>query len=143
MTNLNQLRNRSGQSGFTLIELLIVVAIIGILAAIAVPSYQAYTQKAKFAANVSPIAGLKTSIEVCYSQQGTFADCDTAGTNGVAPIPTLPYESTGAAITANTAEITFTANAAAGGYNYALTPSLINGVITWSQAGSCAAAGVC
>lgn len=58
------------QKGFTLIELMIVVAIIGILAAVAIPSYSNYTNKAKFSEVVLSTSGMKTAIEVC-AQEGS------------------------------------------------------------------------
>jgi type IV pilus assembly protein PilA len=56
------------QQGFTLIELMIVVAIIGILAAIAVPAYQDYTIKSKVSEAASLMSATKTAIEVAYSE---------------------------------------------------------------------------
>ena len=59
---------RKVQQGFTLIELMIVVAIIGILAAIAIPQYQDYTIKSQFAGAYSEIASVKTAFEDAVSQ---------------------------------------------------------------------------
>ena len=67
----------NAQKGFTLIELMIVIAIIGILAAIAIPAYQDYTIKAKWATNVSDIEGVKSAIKNCMSlsaNDGTKCD---------------------------------------------------------------------
>lgn len=61
------------QKGFTLIELMIVVAIIGILAAVAIPAYQDYTAKAQAAEAFSLIDGLKTPLAEGLSQDGTWA----------------------------------------------------------------------
>ncbi len=79
---MQTLQHRTGQAGFTLIELLIVVAIIGILAAIAVPAYQNYTNKAKFSEVINATQPFKLGVEVCYQSTGDINQCD-AGSNGV------------------------------------------------------------
>ena len=70
------------QSGFTLIELMIVVAIIGILAAIAIPQYADYTQRTKLAGAVAGVATFKTTIALCIQDLGTLTGC-TAASNGI------------------------------------------------------------
>lgn len=60
------------QKGFTLIELMIVVAIIGILAAVAIPAYQDYTIRAQVSEGLSLASGAKTALAEFYNQKGTF-----------------------------------------------------------------------
>ena len=65
------------QKGFTLIELMIVVAIIGILAAIAVPAYQDYTIKSKVSETASLMAATKTALEVAFSEGNLIDEIGT------------------------------------------------------------------
>ena len=111
---------RTKQQGFTLIELMIVVAIIGILAAVALPQYQNYTTKSKWAANVMSSDSLKVAISECLQTQGGLvASCDTLGelqtvvgfgdgTN----FPTVPYGSM--TLTTGTGAIVLTGTPAVG-----------------------------
>jgi type IV pilus assembly protein PilA len=71
------------QQGFTLIELMIVVAIIGILAAIAIPQYQSYTARAQLADAIEIAGGLKVAIGEYYQNFGSYVGADS----GVGSIP--------------------------------------------------------
>lgn len=68
------------QQGFTLIELMIVVAIIGILAAVAIPAYQDYTARAQASEAVALLSGLKTPIAEFYQTNGAYPSLASLGT---------------------------------------------------------------
>ncbi|GEM73911.1 pilin [Vibrio sagamiensis] len=79
MTSKKQKR----QQGFTLIELMIVVAVIGVLAAIAIPQYQKYVAKAEVAAALSSMAGVKVNVEAYTIEYGIFPATSQSSALGV------------------------------------------------------------
>ncbi|MGO4479205.1 pilin [Massilia sp. 2TAF26] len=68
---------KKAEGGFTLIELMIVVAIIGILAAVAIPAYSDYTAKAKAANALSAADPFKTAVAMCAQEAGAVDKCNT------------------------------------------------------------------
>lgn len=89
------------QQGFTLIELMIVVAIIGILAAVAIPSYQDYTARAQVTEAVSLTAAFKTGLAEFYADSGTYPSNLTAiGTTTAGKyVASMVVSSSGGAVT--------------------------------------------
>lgn len=75
--------------GFTLIELMIVVAIIGVLAAVAIPAYQNYVGKAQFSAGLAQIAALKTPYDMYTYEKGTTPAISELGSNSTQPNGTI------------------------------------------------------
>ena len=133
------------QQGFSLIELLIVIAIIGILSAIAAPFYQNYTARAQFSEVIAATNPFKAAVEACIQIRG-IANCDTAGTNGIPPDASANGNNVQSVAVGTGGRITATATNANGlnGRTYILEPSVGASGVTWAASGgTCSAAGLC
>ena len=148
----------NAQKGFTLIELMIVIAIIGILAAIALPAYQTYTKKAKFTEVVLAVSSVKTAVDTCFQTRGelTLQKCNSLAKVGVdkngveagtqVASVTMPGDTNDAdttAIITGTAVVALADTTGSAGATYTLTPTASNGSLTWVEGGTCIAAGLC
>lgn len=132
---------QKNQTGFSLMELMIVVAIVGILAAIAIPSYQDYTRRARFTEVVDATSPAKLGVNDCFQTTGALTNCN----GGVHGIPVDMTGGTGQtkSITTSTGVITAIPNATNGfaeADTYILTPTVTTpttgaAYLTWAVSG--------
>jgi type IV pilus assembly protein PilA len=133
--------NKSMQKGFTLIELMIVVAIIGILAAVALPAYQDYTVRAKVSEVILAADAPKVAVAEWYQTKGSMplAESMAAGddftTASSTYVASVKYEYTDANTGTIVVKSSATESKMAGG-TITLTGSGNNGVVNWSCGGS-------
>ena len=133
------------QKGFTLIELMIVVAIIGILAAVALPAYQNYSNRAAFAELVLAVSPRKTAVELAIQTRSpTNKSALDAEVMGIPANITVGATVHGAAVADGIITMTWqTDSSAMDGITYSLAAQSITTPVQWLEGGTCLVNGLC
>jgi type IV pilus assembly protein PilE len=109
--------NRGFHNGFTLVELMIVVTIISILAAVAIPSYSSYVTRSKVVEATSALSGMRVLMEQYYQDNRTYLNGAVCGTIGAVPTATK-YFTYACQAAANTYTITASGSGGMAGFGY-------------------------
>ncbi len=133
------------QKGFTLIELMIVVAIIGILAAVALPAYQNYSDRAAFSELVLAVTPRKTAVELAIQTRNPAnLDVLDGGTSGIPADVAAAAGVHGGAVLNGIITMTWEDDGTAmDGVTYTLTPDGVNPPVQWAEGGTCLTSGLC
>jgi type IV pilus assembly protein PilA len=133
------------QKGFTLIELMIVVAIIGILAAVALPAYQNYSNRAAFSELVLAVTPLKTAVELAIQTRAPTAITDIDQANrGVPATVAVATNTHGSTVADGVITMTWRDDGTPlDGITYILTAGGITPPVQWTESGSCLTSGFC
>jgi len=156
---------KQAQKGFTLIELMIVIAIIGILAAVAVPQYSTYTKRAKFSEVIMATTEFKAPAEIAVQTGAVALEANlTAGSFGIPkPISLTATDAArkpigkhvesvdlqGGVLTATSNPASINDGNATTGLTYVLNAEIVNGALRWSMdktagtGSTCLEAGIC
>ena len=140
-----------GQKGFTLIELLVAVAIVGILAAIALPAYTTYVTRGKITEAVAGLGTMKVKMEQYFQDNRTYDGANlptpvTAActTGSIAPLPTgdsAKYFNFSCALAANTFTVSATGYGSMEGFTYTIDQSNVRATTSvpaaWTSSTSC------
>jgi len=133
--NFKQMQTKKAEGGFTLIELMIVVAIIGILAAVAIPAYSDYTAKAKAANALTAADPYKTAVAMCGQEAGGFDACNTTSTPAAFPAKFTATNEVSAITVTGSGILTMTLKnigADTVGKTVTFTPTLGDSAVTWA-----------
>lgn len=125
-------------SGFSLIELMIVIAIVGILAVIGIPSYQQYTQRARFSEVIAATEPFKIAVSIALQSETPIAELN----NGSHGIPAEPKPTKNlASVKVENGIIIATATELISTITYQLKPNSDGS--NWTVSGTCVKAGLC
>lgn len=127
-------------TGFTLLELMIVIAIVGILATLAIPSYLSYINRTKFVEVMHATAPYKLAVAICAHEQGNLDGCGTPGKNTIPQNYAAADAKTGYTASVEVSDkgkITAVSQQITAGkvtsFTYILVPTLqANGQLTWA-----------